>query len=579
MKPLRRTRADGSRPSLLHHYFGYLYRRSSFDRAVLATVLCIFVVSGAIWLWQYGTNNQTIVPTGGGTLHEGIIGAPRFVNPVLAITRADQDMVNLIYRGLYTVDADGTLVPDLAESLTISEDGRVYNLTLKTDQYWHDATPITAEDVVYTIAMVQNPELKSPVRGNWNDVTVELIDTHELNLVLEEPYTPFIENLTLGIVPRHLWGSLSTDEFPFSQYNTMPVGSGPFRISEVIRGDTGLIERYTFEVFPEFSPSPAISGLAIHFFADEVEVRRALESGDITHTAALDNQSVAALAENYTVYTRPLPRVFALYPNQNRNPALRDVAARRALSDTIDRATLIEEVLAGYGESTALPVPRGYGLATTTSSSSLARATETLLAGGWQQTDAGGWEKTIDDVTVPLAVTVTTANVAPFEATAEFVADAWEALGVDVSLALYEQSDLVQAVIRPRDYELLLFGTDIGRQLDFYPFWHSSQREDPGLNVALYTNITVDETLEAYRTTQDTSEQVALLEDFIAEIRTDQPAIFLFNPQFTYVTRSDIPITIPAQLTRPSERFATLPAWHIQSESLWPMVINRLENQ
>jgi peptide/nickel transport system substrate-binding protein len=579
MTSLRRPQAEGSRLSLLHHYFRYLYSKSTFDRALFAFLTCVFLLSGAVWLWQQGAENQTVVPTRGGTLHEGIVGSPRFVNPVLAITRADQDMASLIYRGLYTVDADGTLVPDLAEAVTISEDGRVYNITLKTDQYWHDETPITANDVVYTIAMVQNPELKSPVRGNWNDVTVELIGSHELNLILEEPYTPFSENLTLGILPRHLWEQLSTDEFPFSQYNTTPVGSGPFRILRVVRGDSGLIERYDFEVFPEFTPTPALTGLAVHFFADEVAVRRALEAGDITHTAALDNQSVAALKDTYTVYTRPLPRVFALYPNQNRNAALRDIAARRALSQAIDRETLIADVLNGYGEATALPLPSGYGLATTTSSSSLAQATETLLAGGWKQTSAGGWEKDIDDVTVSLAVTITTANVAPFEDTAEFVRAAWDELGVDVSLALYEQSDLVQAVIRPRDYELLLFGTDIGRQLDFYPFWHSSQREDPGLNVALYTNIAVDETLEAYRTTREPAAQADLLATFIAEMRADQPAIFLFNPQFTYVTRSDIPMDIPIQLTRPSERFATLPSWHIQSESLWPMVIKRLENE
>lgn len=579
MKPLRRHRADRSRLSLLHHYFTYLYQRSSFDRAVFALLATVFVLSGAVWLWQHGTASQTVVPTQGGVLEEGIVGAPRFVNPVLAITRADQDMANLLYRGLYKVATDGTLTPDLAESVTVSADGRVYNITLKTDQYWHDNQPITVDDIIYTIGMVQNPELKSPVRGNWNDVTVEALGSHEMNLVLGEPYTPFIENLTLGILPRHLWESLSTDEFPFSQYNTMPVGSGPFQIDDVIRGETGLIERYRLTAFTQYDPLPAMSAVNVHFFPNEVAVRRAFEAGTITHTAALDNQSVAALAADNTVYTRPLPRVFALYPNTNRNAALRDVTARRALSHAIDRSALVADVLNGYGEPTASPLPSGYGPAATSSSSSLARATETLLAGGWEQTEVGGWEKEIDGETVSLAVTITTANTEPFESTAEFVNDAWDALGVDVSLALYEQSDLVQAVIRPRDYELLLFGTEVGRPLDLYPFWHSSQREDPGLNVALYTNISVDETLEAYRTSRDPDEQADLLETFVAEIATDQPAIFLFTPTFTYVTRSDIPITIPDRLSRPSERFAAMQRWHIQSESLWPFVINQLSQE
>jgi peptide/nickel transport system substrate-binding protein len=576
MKFLRRAQPRQLRLSLLDRYFRYLYHLRSFDRTLFAALLAVFFVSGGLWLWQQGAAQQTVVPTNGGVLHEGIVGAPRFVNPVLAITRADQDMAQLLFRGLYTVDESGILVPDLAESVTISDDGRVYNLKLKTDQFWHDNTPITAEDVRYTIALVQNPELKSPIRGNWNDVGIELIDTHELNLVLDEPYTPFIENLTLGIVPRHLFERLSTDEIPFSQYNTQPVGSGPFRIAAVQRSESGLIERYELEPFAQHGSTPAIARLVVHFFADEPAVRRALEAGEITHTAALDHQSVAVLAadHDYTVYTAALPRVFGMYPNQNRNAVLRDQAVRRALSYAIDRGALVNDILSGYGTPAYSPIPPGFGPATT-GTSSLDRATNALLAGGWEQTSVGGWEKEIDDVVVPLAVTITTANVDPFEASAEAVAEAWTALGVDVSIALYEQSDLVQAVIRPRDYQLLLFGTEIGRQLDLYPFWHSSQREDPGLNVAQYTNITVDDVLEKYRT-DSSANPSTLLETFLTEFQADEPAIFLFAPQFTYVTRSDIPIPIPDLLNRPSERFAALETWHVESESLWPFMITRL---
>lgn len=573
---LRRRRVHSIRPaSLFDRFFAYLHRRSSFERMLLGVLLAVFVTTSLVWVWQYGMATQQIVPTNGGTLKEGVIGTPRFVNPVLAITRTDQDLVNLLYRSLYTLGADGELTYDLLADVTVSEDGSVYSLTLKQGQYWHDGVEITAADVAYTIGLVQNPELKSPLRGNWNDVTVEPVSDYEVNLILEEPYAPFVENLTLGILPRHLWEGLSTDEFPFSRYNTEPVGSGPFAITNIIRNNDGLIVRYELNRFDRYEPTPNISQLQVHFLPDEIAVREALESGTITHTAALDHQSVAALAEEYAVYTKPLPRVFAIYPNQNRSAVLRDSAARAALNQAINRDALVDAVLSGYGATTTTPLPAGFGPSpSTTSTSSNLDMQNILLSGGWEQTDEGGWSKTIDGAETPLAVTITTANGELFEATAEFISQAWSEIGVEVSVALYEQTDLVQAVIRPRDYELLLFGTEVGRALDYYPFWHSSQREDPGLNIAQYANITTDAYLEDYRQSSDPVEKEVLLRNFVTEMTTETPAIFLFNPEFTYVTRSDTPLTIPDRLSRPSERFATVATWHIESESLWPIFID-----
>jgi peptide/nickel transport system substrate-binding protein len=159
-------------------------------------------------------------PVAGGSITEGIVGIPRFVNPVLAVTRADQDMSALLYSGLMKINEEGVLVPDMAESVTVSDDGRTYNVLVRRDTRFHDDTPLTARDVAFTIGLIQNPDLKSPLRGNWAGVTVEEISEYELNIVLDEPYTPFIENFTVGIIPRHIWSSLPIEQVPFSQRNT-----------------------------------------------------------------------------------------------------------------------------------------------------------------------------------------------------------------------------------------------------------------------------------------------------------------------------------------------------------------------
>ena len=179
--------------------------------------------------------------------------------------------------------------------------------------------------------------------------------------------------------------------------------------------------------------------------------------------------------------------------------------------------------------------------------------------------------KEISEVETELSITITTANTPVFEKTAAHLERVWTELGVSVSVALFEQSDLVQAVIRPRDYQALLFGADIGRSADLYPFWHSSQRSDPGLNVALYANITTDALLEEVRSTQDPSTRVELLDQITTEIKTEQPAIFLYNPSFVYVVKKNVENISLTDINRPSERFASIQNWYMQEEKLWPI--------
>src|SRR3990167_7464173 len=102
------------------------------------------------------------VPMPGGSISEGIIGTPRFINPVLANSPADQDLVSLIYSGLYRKSADGSLVPDLAAKYDMSKNGLIYTFTLKDKIYFHNGKPVTADDVLFTINKVKDSIIKSP---------------------------------------------------------------------------------------------------------------------------------------------------------------------------------------------------------------------------------------------------------------------------------------------------------------------------------------------------------------------------------------------------------------------------------
>lgn len=263
--------------------------------------------------------------------------------------------------------------------------------------------------------------------------------------------------------------------------------------------------------------------------------------------------------------------------NQNKSAVLRDSAVREALSVAIDREDLVESVLFGYGEAANSPIPVGFmdevdtqeAVTDTETNDPIKQAEEILIAGGWQQQPDRSWQKEIDEQTLTLSINLTTANSLTFEKTASYLRDTWERLGVEVNVALFEQSDLLQVVIRPRDYELLLFGTEISRQLDLYPFWHSSQKDDPGLNISAYTNITTDNLLEEARQTQDRANRDDLLRDFEAEIMSEQPVIFLYSPSFTYLFRNDITVEPIRRIVRPSERFSQISNWHMSKNNVW----------
>ncbi|MCU0678274.1 MAG: ABC transporter substrate-binding protein [Candidatus Pacebacteria bacterium] len=561
--------------SSLRQSFGRLIncieQKPASDRLILRVLF--FAIIG-VFLWGLlGVNNAYLAatPVPGGTIVEGVVGIPRFVNPVLAVTRADQDMSALLYSGVMKINSDGILVPDLAESVTVSDDGRTYNIVMRRDARFHDDTPLTARDVAFTIGLIQNPDLKSPLRGNWVGVTLQEISEYEINIVLDEPYTPFIENFTIGIIPRHIWSGLPIEQVPFSQRNTEPIGSGNFKLKKVIRNDAGLIETYELS---RARDNIKLEALTVRFYQNEADLVTAFSAGELTSTANLPLESLA-LAEdgNYNLIEKPLPRVFGLFFNQNRSVALRDAAVREALEMVLDRDALVAAALNGYGVPTNTPLPPRSTSSPVTfdTADALAKATDRLTRAGWQKNQNNLWEKRIDGNAVTLSFTIRTANTSLLERTTTSVAEPWRALGIQVDVEAYEQSDLLQAVIRPRDFEILLFGLDMNRSVDLYPFWHSSQREDPGLNIAQYANIEVDSLLATARTGTSSSDRDAKATTAMNIISNERPALFLFVPTLTYVVHRDVTVASMEGLSKPQERFMNIENWHVAKEDRWPL--------
>lgn len=515
-------------------------------------------------------------PAHGGKWREGIAGSSSFINPVLAVSDADRDMTALVFSGLMRPDGHGGLITDLAESIEISDDGLSYTFRLKENLVWHDGKPLTSQDIIFTVETIKNPAIKSPLRANWEGVVLEATDERTIIISLAKPYAPFLENTTLGILPKHIWNGILPEQFTFSSFNREPVGGGPYKIKSVSKNSSGLVEKYSLTAFDKYAGGePYISTLEIKFYPAESALINAYAKGEIDGMSIASPKSSGELFRKNSVIRRlTLPRIFAVFLNQNRIPAFTEKNVRLGLLQAIDKKTIINEIFGGHAEEINSPIPPGtFGAVAEdlpeTRTTPASAASSTFKNAGWSiDPETGILTKKTKKDTKKLSFTLATANTPDLASTAELLKTMWKTLGVDVTIKLFEIGDLNQQVIRPREYDALLFGEVVGRDPDPFAFWHSSQKNDPGLNIALYTNSASDKLLESARKTIDEEERRQKYDDFQKEVAKDIPAIFLYSPSYLYATAKNLQGFETENITTPSERFARIHLWHLKTKKI-----------
>ncbi len=569
---------------------------SPFERLWLAVFGTLALVSASVLVYERNDATLRTIPRDGGVFREAIVGTPRFVNPLLAVSDADHDVAAIVYAGLMTRDSAGALVPELAEKVQVSDDGLTYTCTLRPDLTFHDGTPLTAADVAFTYRTAANPLVRSPLLSQWERVGIETPDDHTVVLTLPYAYAPFPEQLTLGILPAHIWGGLAPDEFSYSQFNSAPVGAGPYRIGEITRDAGGIPTAYALTAFTGYVlGTPHIAQVSFTLVRSEADAVAAYRTGQVDATAAITPATAEALLQdqvpNTAVLRTPLLHVFGLFMNHNRQPLFLDDAVRRALDEATPRQYIVGQVLVGYGTAlTTLSMPGlstwGHGgtveEATTTQPTAYDQARITLTEAGWEVGADGVRTREArkkGEATQRLAFSLATVNVPELVRTASIVADAWRSLGADVQVSVLEPGDLAQQVLRPRRYDVLLFGEVLGHEDDLYTFWHSSERDDPGLNIAQYADVEGDALLEEARGTNDYHTRMGLYEAFASRLREQHAAIFLYVPDSLYVVRTTLGRVTLHPLTDPSERFDTIHDWYLETDRVWPFVGSFLEHR
>ncbi len=561
------TSARAQRKSLTSVGIDFWRSCSSFEKIVAGAFAAIALISLFFMIRAVNHALTIEVPTRGGSFTEGMIGSPRFVNPILATSETDRALTSLIYSGLTRATGDGHIVTDLAESYSVSDDGKKYTFVLKENATFHDGTRVTPEDIIFTVEKTRDPIIKSPRRAEWEGVIVDTgTDTRTVVFTLEKPYAPFLQNTTLGILPKHLWKDLTSEEFAFSNKNIAPVGSGPYQFVAVTNNNQGIPYHYALIAFDGYLPRPAyITSIDVSFFHTEDDATAAFTSGDIDAIGGFSAETMQEIAPSIEQKEEStLPRVFGLFLNQARNTALAELSVRRALEEAVDRTALIQDVFGDQALPLTGPIPRE---GDSEDVADMSRAAELLDAAGWTITD-GKTVRTNKDGQ-ELTVSIATANTQELKQVAQFISEAWKTIGVKVKVELFEMGDLNQTILRPRAFDILLFGEITGREPDLYAFWHSSQKSDPGLNLAQYQNKKADAILEKARTTSDATIRAASYEEFDSLLKEDVPAIFLYAPRYTYLLPTRVTMPGLPTVIEPYERFSDITSWHVETERVW----------
>jgi peptide/nickel transport system substrate-binding protein len=556
---------------------------SVLEKKVLQAAFAVAAVSLTTLGAWYIASHRVEIPAVGGEYTEGLVGSPQFINPLYAsVNDVDSDITSLIYSGLFRWTQSEGLVPDLAASYEISEDQKTYTVKIRENARWHNGDPVRSSDVLFTIQAIQNPAYHSPLVVSFRGVSITEVDEQTVQFVLAEPFAPFLSSLTVGILPSAIWAELPPKNIPLTSYNLSPIGSGPYKFEKYTVEKKGDVKSYVLVRNSDYYGEPAkIERLNFKFYHDVQSAITALQNQNVEGLSFVPGYLLTDVEKVYSVQIKHpiMPQAVTLFFNQENQNLLKEKNLRKALAMSIIKQELVDSVLNGNAtviDSPILPNKTGFDPEVAKISPDIATATALVKNLGYNETSPDGYAakkstKTDEngksiEVYDELTLTLTTINQPTFTAVAEKIAEQAKATGIKILIETTEPSLLYEEVIKPRAYQMLLTATQYGLDPDPYAFWHSSQTKDPGLNLALYVNRKADEQLEKARSTNNEEERVAAYKEFQKLVVDDLPAIFLYQPSYSYAVSAKIKNVSLDQIQSPSDRFQDIENWYIKTK-------------
>lgn len=530
-------------------------------------LVCILIVTVVFQARALGEYYLIAKPVKGGVYSEGMVGKFTNANPLFISNNVDAAVSKLLFSSLLTYNDRNELVGDLAASWVVDDRNVVYTVRLKPELVWHDGTPLTADDVLFTYQLIQNPDVKSPLLTGWTGVKIEKINKTTIRFTLPSPFGPFPHALTNGIVPKHVLKDIPDSQLRSASFNTKsPVGSGPYVWKGVnLFGSSASDQRQVVQMsrFLKYHfGAAAIDSFSINTYPDGLSVAAALKNKDIVAASGLEVGTVSEGGYNETNYSLASSNMLFF---RNDQPVLSDAKVRQALVRATDAPTITRSL--GYPvipvRSPLLSSHVGYDPAVTQLPYSPADASSTLTAAGWIV--APGQQYRSKDGK-QLALKLVAESTPENSDVATYVQKQWAAVGVRLDVDLRDAKDFVQSNVLAHNYDVLLYAINLGPDPDVFPYWHSSQAEVGKLNLSNYKNKTADLALEGGRTRTNPALRSAKYKPFLEAWRNDAPAVGLYQPRYLYVTNQPVYGIRERILNTPADRLSDVYLWMINTQ-------------
>jgi len=508
--------------------------------------------------------------TGSGSNHpdryvEAVVGTPSRANPLFAyLNDTDRDLTSLVFSGLTRLSPDGQVLPDLAESWEISDDGRAITFHLRAGITFHTGSPFTAADVIFTYNLLADPNLQGdPDQAPlWRQVHCAAPNDLTVACELPAPFAPFPAYATIGILPRQILEGADAATIGDHDFNRSPVGTGPYRLAQL--SDT----RATLRAHASYHlGAPLVNEIELRFFADAPGAVAAILRGDAdgilvdskVGQAELDELSAAGGLKTYsanrTAYT-------ALYLNTGK-PPLNDPEVRTAIAQAVDIDSIVGELLGGLAARATSPIVPGtwaFNPDVAPYEHDEDDARDLLESAGWLLPEDGDVRLRND---VELRISLMTDQDPVRAALAERIGEALGDVGIAVTVVPEESANLVRDFLIPREYQAAVFGWDQGLDPDPYPAWHSSQAAGNGRNLADYRNEEADSLMEEARRSSDIDRRQSLYYTFQEIFHADVPSLILYYPVYNYLVRDNVKGVELGTLFTTGSRFSNVYEWDL----------------
>jgi peptide/nickel transport system substrate-binding protein len=553
------------------HLFNRIERLASVRRFVICWILLFVLLIAGLVLQNIMLSSyyQTVKAVPGGIYKEGLLGSFTNANPLFATNEADSSVSKLVFAGLFTYDDKGNLAGDLAKDYSVDSRGTTYTVKLRPNLTWQDGKPLTSEDVVFTYQSIQNPDVNSPLQSGWQGITVTAPDASTVVFKLPGPLASFVYNMTNGIVPKHILGSVPAVDLRSSDFNTAhPVGAGPFKwhAIEVDNTDPATAQQQIALVpFAKYQGGqPKLQEFIEHVYSDKTQLVEAFKSKQLTAATGLTDEPASLTADPNVQPHNLLLRAATMTFFKTSEGPLADQKVRNALVLGSDVPSIIkklsyptrivrEPILAGqigYDPSLVQPAydPKA--------------AADALNGDGWilQKNGLRYKDKT------PLTISLTAADTQEYKNVTEQLANQWKALGVNVKILIQDPAEF-QASLVSHNYQAILYGITIGADPDVFVYWHSSQadvRSPQRLNFSEYKSSQADLALEAGRTRLDPQLRTVKYKPFLQAWHNDLPALGMYQPRVLYLTNGPVDGLHDTTINTTVERFINVQNWQIR---------------